>query len=66
MSARFLGGDSVDPPTTKAVHNQRMINAGMRFRLPCSVICPDCYKPPSMCDHLSDADLAPLWVKPKR
>lgn len=65
-NATFFGGDQRPPPRTREVHNGRLVRAGREFGVPSSWICPDCYKPPSMCDHLSDPDLRPLWGRPKR
>lgn len=57
-----------DPqPQTVLQHNEWMNRAVLKWHLPLSALCPDCYQPVRICNHASEPELkAYLINRPKR
>lgn len=43
-------------------HNRKTNEAVIRTELPRTFICPDCYRDPTECFHLTEADLLHMQV----
>lgn len=52
-------------PKDRQTHNRYMNAAVIKFAVPLTLVCVDCYHPPRMCRHLHEPDLAPLFTSRK-
>ena len=50
----------------KVIHNARVNQAMTYYQVPRTFICPDCYRPPTLCEHLLAVDLQCLFHPPKK